>query len=59
MIDGHVLNRSSWCGPKPALFAGWSSLHSFRKEVLHYRLEGIGHQVYEEIGIIPGYKEET
>lgn len=56
IIDGHVLNRSSWCGPKPALFAGCLRC-ILRKEVLHYRLEGIGHQVYEEIGIIPGYKE--
>lgn len=54
-ISGNTVNKSNWCNPKIGLIP--TCKKCARKEVLHYKLMGIGHTIYSQIAGIPGYKE--
>ena len=55
-IGSYDINRSSWCSKKVSPVDG-PTCKKCKKEVLHYKLNGIPHTIYDSISMIPGYKE--
>ncbi|MGB4839686.1 MAG: hypothetical protein WBP08_11880 [Saprospiraceae bacterium] len=56
VVAGNEINIATWCSKKispldPAI------CKKCKKEVIHYKLNGIGHTIYEQISEYPEYKE--
>lgn len=53
---GTFINRWKWC-PVNTFFVPGFDCKKCRKEVVHYKLNGIGHNIYGQISAIPELKE--
>lgn len=56
-ISGNTIDLAAWCSKKYIHLSDTLGCRKCRKEVVHYRLNGIGHTIYDDISDIPGYRE--
>ena len=55
-ISGKTIDITSWCSKKIVPVVA-PPCKKCKKEVLHYKLNGIGHTIYDEIAMYPLYKD--